>query len=112
MHFENPGFSLTGSVNRSNVAWWALRHWTCTCIDKSRSQFWPSRCVGVSFRRGVAFATERLRGRHRYFLDQGGVPMKKAVLTLALLPALSALLSFAQPPQGAQAGRGTQPPLV
>ena len=44
--------------------------------------------------------------------------MKKAVLTLALLPALSALLAFAQPPQGApagqgaQAGRGGPPPLV
>ena len=45
--------------------------------------------------------------------------MKKAILTLALLPALSALPAFAQPPQGAPAGqaapaggRAAQPPLV
>ena len=44
--------------------------------------------------------------------------MKKAILTLALLPVLSALPALAQPPQGApagqggQVGRGAQPPVV
>jgi len=44
--------------------------------------------------------------------------MKNAILTLALLPVLSALPALAQPPQGApagpgaQAGRGAQPPVV
>src|ERR1035438_1119797 len=44
-------------------------------------------------------------------------PMHKAILTLVLLPALSALPALAQPPQGApagpggQVGRGAQPPV-
>src|SRR5437868_13118235 len=37
--------------------------------------------------------------------------MKKAVLTLALLLVLSGLSAIAQPPQGAQAGRGARPPV-
>src|ERR1035438_8071920 len=35
-------------------------------------------------------------------------PMHKAILTLALLPALSALPALSQPPQGAPAGQGAQ----
>src|SRR5438105_15958430 len=37
--------------------------------------------------------------------------MKKAVLTLALMPVLSGFSAIAQPPQGTQAGRGTRPPV-
>ncbi len=37
--------------------------------------------------------------------------MKNAALTLVLLPALSALVAFAQPPQGVAGGRGTRPPV-
>ena len=37
--------------------------------------------------------------------------MKNTILTLALLPVLSGVPAIAQPPQGAQAGRGTRPPV-
>jgi len=37
--------------------------------------------------------------------------MKNTILTLALLPVLSGLSAFAQPPQGAPAGPATRPPV-
>jgi len=37
--------------------------------------------------------------------------MKKAILTLVLLPVLSGLVANAQPPQGAPGGRGAPPPV-